>query len=136
MRTVSTIAAPTDMHCKAPDIACSPADGQYVVTWAHGVLDNPCELVSHQIMAQRVDSRGIPIGDPEPVSGPGKDSPVNLGVPAPAIAAGFCGKTLIVWEDQRLVLNPPDPSTTIYSILGSHGTWATPCGVLDCNSME
>ena len=49
MKTVSMIAAPADVHCKAPDVACTPADGQYAVTWAQGVLDNPCSLASHQM---------------------------------------------------------------------------------------
>jgi hypothetical protein len=131
-----TIAAPADMHCKVPDVACIPADGQYVVTWAQSVLDNPCPLASHQIMAQDVDGGGLPVGAPQPVSAAAKDQATELGVPAPAIAAGICGKALIVWEDQRLAVSPPDPPTTIYSILGTHGAWDSLCCDPNCNSVE
>jgi hypothetical protein len=133
IKGAATIAAPADMHCKVPDVACIPADGQYVVTWAQSVLDNPCELVSHQIMVQGVDGGGLPIGQARAVSTPPNDQVATIGVPAPAIAAGICGKALIVWEDQHLVVSPPDPSTTIYSILGVHDAWGSLCTVPDCN---
>ena len=132
LKDVSTIAAPVNVHCKAPDVACTPADDQYVVTWAQGVLDDPCPLASHQIMAQGVDGQGLPIGDPQPVSAPAKDQPADVGVPAPAIAAGTCGKALVVWEDQRLALDPNGPSTTIYSIFGAQGTWGGLCSDPNC----
>jgi hypothetical protein len=131
-----TKATATDEHCQVPDVACDWADGQYIVTWAQGpAVVNP-SLASHQIWAQRLESNGEPVDSPIPISGPGKSQPVNPGIPAPAIAMGFCSKALIVWEDQTFVLDPDGPSTTIYSILGSHGNWGSPCGVPDCNSVE
>ena len=131
-----TKATATDEHCQAPDVACDWANGQYIVTWAQGPAVASPSLASHQIWAQRVDGGGEPLDSPIPVSDQGKDQPVYLGIPAPAIAAGFCGKSLIVWEDQRQVIDPDGSSTTIYSILGAHGTWGSSCGVPDCNSVD
>jgi hypothetical protein len=136
MKGANSITTAIDEHCKAPDVAYAWADGQYLVTWAQGPADAGASVASHQIWAQRVDGSGEPVDSPIPISDPGKDQPVYLGIPAPAIAAGFCGKALIVWEDQRQVIDPAGPSTTIYSILGAHGTWSSPCDVSDYNSME
>jgi hypothetical protein len=131
-----TKATPTDEHCQAPNVACDWSNGQYLVTWAQGPAVVSPSVASHQIWAQRLDGNGEPVDSPVSISGPGKSQPVNPGIPAPAIAMGFCNKALIVWEDQTLVLDPAGPSITIYSILGSHGTWGSPCDVPDCNSIE
>ncbi len=125
------IAAAADAHCKAPDVACTLADGQYVVAWAEGRLDDPCPLASHQIVAQKVDGQGLPVGAPLAVSAAAKDQPANVGVPAPAIAAGPCGAALIVWEGQTAA-----GSSTTYSILGAHGSWACPCASQDANTVN
>lgn len=130
------ITTATGEHCQAPDVAYNWADGQYLVAWAQGPSDVGASVASHQIWAQRVDGGGEPVDGPIQISGPGKDQPMYPGIPAPAIAAGFCSNALIVWEDQSLVLDPNGPSTTIYSILGSYGTWGSLCGVPDCNSIE
>jgi hypothetical protein len=136
LRGAGTIAVHERLHCKAPDAAYLPADGRYLVTWAQSASDSPSFLPSHQIMVQCVEGNGLPMGEPQPVSDPGKDSPVSLGIPAPAIAAGICGRALIVWEDQRLALDPGGgPATTIYSILGTHGTWGSSC-VPDGNNVN
>jgi hypothetical protein len=132
VKGTNTITKGTNEHCQAPDVACDLADGQYVVTWAQGpAIENP-SLASHQIWAQRVDGDGKPIGGREPVSSPGKTQPAYPGVPSPAVASGFCGKALIVWEDHTV---GAVPSATIYSILGSHGAWGSLCAVPDCNGL-
>jgi hypothetical protein len=125
-----TIAAPAGSHCKAPDVACTLADGQYVVAWAQGSLDDPCPLASHQVIAQKVDGQGLPVGAPLAVSAAATDQPANVGVPAPAVAAGPCGTVLIVWEGQTAA-----GSSTTYSIPGSYGSWACPCAAADSNGV-
>jgi len=131
-----TKATATDEHCQAQDVAYDWADGQYLVAWAQGPAHAVGSLANHRIWAQRVDGSGEPVDSPVPISDPAKDQPADMGVPAPAIATGSCGKSLIVWEDQRLILDPAGPSTTIYSILGSYGTWGDPCACQDSNSVE
>jgi hypothetical protein len=126
-----TIAVAVGAHCKAPDVACTLADGGYVVAWAEGAMDDPCPLASHEIVAQHVDGQGLPVGDPVPVSAGPKDLPANVGVPAPAVAAGRCGTALIVWEGQTA-----PGSSTSYSILGAHRSWACPCAAQDGNTVD
>ncbi len=123
-----TKATSTNEHCQAPDVAYDRATGLYLVIWAQGPTFVHPSLASHRIWAQCVAGDGKPLGDARAVSGPGKSQPLNPGIPAPAVAVGFCSKALIVWEDQSVGLNPGGPSTTIYSILGAPGTGCGSCG--------
>ncbi|MBN1361255.1 MAG: hypothetical protein JW993_11710 [Sedimentisphaerales bacterium] len=125
IKDATLIASPVEAHCTAPDVACTPADGRYVVTWIQSTSESPSLLPSHQIMALGIDGGGLPVGEPLPVSEPGM-----LGVPAPAIAAGSCGRALIVWDEQS---DPTDSSPTIYSIRGAHDVWGGLCTACDCN---
>ena len=113
-----TKATATNEHCQAPDVAYDWANGQYLVTWAQGPASVDPSLASHRIWAQCVDGDGKSLGVAETVSGPGKSQPVNLGIPAPAVAVGFCSRAMIVWEDQSIGLNPavPRPRSTRSSV--------------------
>jgi hypothetical protein len=128
LKGTQMIAEPEEEHCKAPAVAYRCADGQYIVTWAQAPLDAGATIVSHQIWAQCINDSGEPVDNPIPISDPGKNLPVGFGVPAPAVATGTCGTSLILWEDQGIGLNPEGPSVTLCSIKGASGTWGNWCG--------
>jgi len=130
-----TLATAAREHCTMPDIAYDPSDGTYVVVWAQGPSPaTPGSLPPQRIMALRVDGDGSPLGEPVPVSGPGKYQPISQGIPAPAVAVGTDKRSLVVWEEQTVVLDGGVPTLPLSRILSATNAWGTLSGDLDGDS--
>lgn len=118
--------------CTCPDVAYDPSDGTYIVVWTQSPLsDVPSFLPAQRIMAIRVDGNGRPVGDPVQVSGPGKDQPLSYGLPAAAVAAGINNRSIVVWEEQTVVLAGGTPLLALSCILASIDAWDCLRGDLD-----